>query len=352
MMSPSCIIVSLSLVTSVYVCLLLSVTLELYCYLAFASSFHFLSDCPGILLRLGVCIMAYTTGFFVMLFSMSASGSALVFCCFVEWYCMYVSAITVVGIMWHLLHVMHLLLVVSCIMYDIVVVMVTPANYSPMSLWSTIFSLDHYCWPYGNTRKYCWGIIFTFCCLSMSLLWWSSSQSLMRGLQSSTGMMLQTCLLNINVARFSNPWPNGMVWIWRRAIFMSLPESAHFLNVHFMDFIQASTCPLLWWWYADDIACSTLIALQNWWNLSAVMLVPTSDIILQGILFLLCWLGFLLTCPLIIWQLEICCCNLQYTSRVYFWNERCLHWQLSMVWVVFCDGWSFLLAAFAESRDM
>ena len=84
---PSCIIVSLSLITSVHICLLLLVALELYCSLSFASSFHFLSDCPQILLRFGVCIVAYAAGFFVMLFSMSASGSALAFCCFVEWHC-------------------------------------------------------------------------------------------------------------------------------------------------------------------------------------------------------------------------------------------------------------------------
>ena len=52
---------------------------------------------------------------FVMLFNISASRSALVLCCFVDWYCMYVSAITAVGLMWCLLHVICLPLVVSCI---------------------------------------------------------------------------------------------------------------------------------------------------------------------------------------------------------------------------------------------
>ena len=34
-------------------------------------------------------------------------------------YCRYVSALIVVGFMYHLLHVMHLPFVVSCIVYDL-----------------------------------------------------------------------------------------------------------------------------------------------------------------------------------------------------------------------------------------
>ena len=43
---------------------------------------------------------------------------------------------------------------------------------------------------------------------------------------------------------------------------MSLPVSAHFLNMWFMNFMQASTWPLLWW-YAEDVASSILSNLQN-----------------------------------------------------------------------------------------
>ena len=67
------------------------------------------------------------------------------------------------------------------------------------------------------------------------------------GLWSKTGMMLQTCLLNISVAGLGNPWPNGVVWICSRAMFMSLPELVHFLNVHLTNLIHTSTCPLIWW---------------------------------------------------------------------------------------------------------
>ena len=168
--------------------------------------------------------------------------------------------------------------------------MVVSANYCPMGPLSAVFSLDCYSWPYGNICKYCWSIIAIFCCLFTSLLWWCSSQSCMMGLQSKTGMMPWTFLLNINVARLSKPWPNDILRICSRDIFMSLPKLAHFLNVHFMNLIQASTCPLLWWWNTNVTACSMLIVLQNCQNLSATKLVHASNIIfgvyhIQWILF-------------------------------------------------------------------
>ena len=110
--SPSFIIVLLSFTACVHVCLMLFLALTLQCSLSFASSSCFVLDCSQ---AFGVCLVAYATGFFVMLFSISVSGSALAFCCFVERYCMYVSAVTAVSLMWCLLHVMHLPLIVSCI---------------------------------------------------------------------------------------------------------------------------------------------------------------------------------------------------------------------------------------------
>ena len=96
-------------------------------------------------------------------------------------------------------------------------------------------------------------------------------------------MMPQTCLLNSIVAGLGKSGPNGVVCICNKAIFMSLPDSAHFLNVCCINLIHASTCPLLWWWYANDTACSTLIVLQNCQNLSETKFVPASDIIFWGI---------------------------------------------------------------------
>ena len=81
MVSPPCIIVLLSLITSVHACLLLFLALELCCSLSFASSFCYSSNCSGIFV---VCMGAYGAGFFVMLFHIFANGSGLAFCCFVE----------------------------------------------------------------------------------------------------------------------------------------------------------------------------------------------------------------------------------------------------------------------------
>ena len=59
---------------------------------------------------------------------------------------------------------------------------------------------------------------------------------------------------------------------------MSLHESAYFKHA-FYELYKALICPLLWWWYADNMACSSLINLQNCQNLSATKVVLTSDII-------------------------------------------------------------------------
>ena len=169
--------------------------------------------------------------------------------------------------------VMHLPFVVSWIMYDLlwwlwlpVPTIVPWVHEPPSSHWTATADPMGI---YANTGE---ASLLFFCCLSTSLLRWSSSQSCMIGLQSKTGMMPWTCLLNIIVARLSKPWPNGIVCICSRAIFMSLAKLGHFLNVHFMNLVQASTCLLLWWWYANDNACSMLNVLQNCgtypkWNL-------------------------------------------------------------------------------------
>ena len=194
---------------------------------------------------------------------------------------MYLSAVTVVGLICCLFLEMHLPFVVSWITYDLSWWLWLPMSTTvpwvhgpPSSCWTATTD------PMGifeNTGE----VSLSFLpCLSTNLLWWSSSQSYPIGLQSTTGIMPWTCLLNISVAGLGNPWPIGIVHICNTAIFLLLPDSAHFLNVHFINLMQASTCPLLWWWYADDTACSTLIDLQNCLNLSETKFVPVSDIIL------------------------------------------------------------------------
>ena len=179
--------------------------------------------------------------------------------------------------MCHLFCVMCLPFVVSWIVYDLLwwlwssMLIIIPWVHSlPSSQWTATADPIGI---YGNTV----GLLLSFlCCLSMSLPWWSSSRSCPMGLQSRTGIMPQTCLLNSNVARLGKPGLNGVVHICNRAMFMSLPDSAYFLNVCFINVIQASTCLLLWWWYANDIACFTLTALQNCRNLSETKFVPVS----------------------------------------------------------------------------
>ena len=46
--------------------------------------------------------------------------------------------------------------------------------------------------------------------------------------------------------------------------------------------MQALTCPLLQWWYADDTACFMFRLLQNLLNLSEMKFIPASDINLHG----------------------------------------------------------------------
>ena len=236
-------------------------------------------------------MLTYTIRFILILFNMSASGSVLVCCCFVDWYCRYESAVIDVGFMCCLLHVICLPLVVRCIVYDLLwwlwspVPMVIPWVHGlPSSCWTT--TVDHM-GIYAKTGE---ASLLFLCCLSTSLWWWLSSQSCPIGLQSTIGMLLQTGLLNMSVAKLSKPWPNGVVQICSRAIFMSLPDSVHYLNVHFMNLIQDSTCLLLW--YANNTAWSTLMALQNCQNLSETKFVLASDVI-----FWVChiwWILFLL----------------------------------------------------------
>ena len=52
-----------------------------------------------------------------------------------------------------------------------------------------------------------------------------------------------------------------------------------------MNLMQASTCPLLWWWYDEDTACSIFTLLQKFLIFSEIKLPPASGITLLGILY-------------------------------------------------------------------
>ena len=66
---------------------------------------------------LAIRALAYNAGLLLMLFSISASGSLALLEGFLNWRCRYVSAVIVVGFMWHLFLEMHLPLFVSWMTY-------------------------------------------------------------------------------------------------------------------------------------------------------------------------------------------------------------------------------------------
>ena len=88
--------------------------------------------------------------------------------------------------------------------------------------------------------------------------------------------------LNNTVVRLVSPGPSEVILICNRAICGSPLVSKDFLGVQFTNFIHASTCPLLWWWYDDENTCSIFRPLQKVLNLSEMKLPPESDIIFFG----------------------------------------------------------------------
>ena len=228
--------------------------------------------------------VAYNAGLLLILFSIYASGSVVLLDGVLDLCFRYASAVTIVGFMLCLFLEMHLPLFVSWITYAL-----------PWWLWSPLPTTIP--WVHGLPSSH-WtatadpvGIVGNigeislsfFLCLSTSLIWWSSLWSCYSGFWSTTGIMPQTCVLNIIVTRLGRPWPIGIVCTCNSAMFLSLPDLVHFLNVCFMNLMQALTCPLLWWWYATDAACSTLIDLQKHQNFSETKLVPASGISFHSI---------------------------------------------------------------------
>ena len=99
-------------------------------------------------------------------------------------------------------------------------------------------------------------------CLFTNAVWCSSSLSVLISGLSIIGIIPLIGQVNSNVAGLERPCPGGVDFICSRAMCMSLPESKHFFMVHFMNFMQASTHPLLWQWYNDNTACSIFRFLQ------------------------------------------------------------------------------------------
>ena len=84
--------------------------------------------------------------------------------------------------------------------------------------------------------------------------------------------------LNNSAAGQGGPGPNGVDLICNKSTLVS----KHFFNIHVMNLMHASTCPLLWWWYDDYITHSILRFLQNLLNFHETSLLPASHIIFIG----------------------------------------------------------------------
>ena len=119
-------------------------------------------------------------------------------------------------------------------------------------------------------------------CLSTNALWCSSSLSVPIG-GLFFGIMPLTGWLDNNVAGLQRPCLSSVVLICSRAMCMSFLELTHFIIVHFINLMHASTCPLLWLWYEDDTTCSIFRFLQKFLNFPQIKLPPASNIIVLGI---------------------------------------------------------------------
>ena len=147
-----------------------------------------------------------------------------------------------------------------------------------MSPWFTIFVLDSYCRPYRERKWVFLSIInlnvFIFACfqdlivfviiIKIGLLFIWHNRALIG-------------LLNKSVAGLGSPAPIGVDLICHNARFMSTLLSRHLLMVCFTSFMPASTCPLLWWWCDEVMACCIFSYLQYCFNLCDMMFVPASD---------------------------------------------------------------------------
>ena len=84
-------------------------------------------------------------------------------------------------------------------------------------------------------------------------------------------------MLNNSVAGLDIPTPIGVDLIPSTVKLKSLLFCLHFLTVHFMNLIHASTCPLSWWWYDKVTAWSIFRCLQNTLKYSETKFVLTSE---------------------------------------------------------------------------
>ena len=140
-------------------------------------------------LSLEIALSMYVCGFLWMCSRMASSRS--VFVCLLAWWCMWSFVVIGVDLMCCLLHVIILPALVTCILYDLMMIVIALSNYCTMGPWSPISSLNYYSWPYGDRHKDSWSIIVLviLLCLCIRFLWCSSSLSILIGFLSITGIM-------------------------------------------------------------------------------------------------------------------------------------------------------------------
>ena len=120
--SPSC-VVRMILLSSPVPSLLLMPVLFVGCSMFSATCWlDLLTVCPMLCSSsttlFNTFLLLYAPGFLSMLLSISPNGSVDMLHCLCDWCFMYASAVTAVGFMCHLFHVMHMPFVVSWIVYD------------------------------------------------------------------------------------------------------------------------------------------------------------------------------------------------------------------------------------------
>ena len=180
----------------------------------------------------------------------------------------------------------------------------------PTSCWTTIVD------PTGINISESIKVLSSFCCLSLMLIVVIIIFCINWYLLISCMMTLIGWLSNNNVAGLGKPGLIGVELSCNRARYVSVLVLKHCLSIHFMNLMHASTCPLLWWWYEDDTACSMFRLLQNSFNFSETKLPTASDITFLVIHTLKKWsytliLFYLLICFLSLWLLGTCCDDLQ-----------------------------------------
>ena len=152
------------------------------------------------------------------------------------------------------------------------------------------------------------------------------------------GMIPLIGQLNRSIAGLGSPSPSGVDLICSKAICGSDLISRYLFSVHFISLIHASTCPLLWWWYDENNACSMFRLLQNVLSLcekSDPLNLTLSSLVAQILkkkFYMLILECLLINLPPFWWQ-RTCCNSLQYKGNFYGFAGGLWWIMFSFCWV-------------------